>query len=103
MSLAWPSLCRIPSVISQQSLAPGVSHIFGALSVLKMRHASMLLPSNRDFHGPALAAAVWKTRAETSITMMCVMPGRYIMTAEKGGDMEDKTKGVSRRQFIETA
>src|SRR4051794_11380842 len=29
--------------------------------------------------------------------------GRYIMTSAKGGGMEDKDKGVSRRQFIETA
>src|SRR5436190_22034593 len=31
------------------------------------------------------------------------MPGRYIMTSRKGGVMEDKDKGISRRQFIETA
>src|SRR4029077_17605364 len=54
-SLAWPSFWSTPSLISQQSLAPGVSHIFGALSVLKMRQASIDLPSHSDCHGPGAA------------------------------------------------
>src|SRR5215831_10692457 len=103
-SLACPSFCRMPSLISQQSFAPGVSHIFGARSVLKMRHASMLLPSKRDFHGPACGVGACRTNADTISTMIWVMPGRYIMTTlSEGGVMDDKSKGVSRRQFIETA
>ena len=59
MSFAWPSFRSTPFAISQQSFAPGASHIFGAVSVLKMRHAFMLLPSKSDFHGPACGAAAW--------------------------------------------
>src|SRR3954462_6852586 len=85
MSLAWPSFCSMPSTISQQSLAPGVAHIFGAVSVLKMRHALMLLPSKRDFHGPAFGAAGCNTRAKSSTAIVWVIAGRYIMTGAKGG------------------
>src|SRR5580765_6855165 len=104
MSLAWPSLTSTPSLISQQSFAPGVSHIFGALSVLKMRQASRLLPSKRDFHGPGFPAdwAELRTRQRTS-GIMDAMPERYIMTPAKGGCMDETNKGVSRRHFIETA
>src|SRR3954468_10619315 len=105
MSLAWPSFCSTPSLISQQSFAPGASHIFGAVVVLKIRHASMLLPSKRDFHGPALGAADWSRNAERSSTSIWVIVGRVYHDTRlfKGGDMDDKSKGVSRRQFIETA
>jgi len=58
MSFACPSFCSTPLTISQQSFAPGVSHIFGGVSVLKMRHAFMSLPSKSDFHVPAFGGAV---------------------------------------------
>src|SRR4051812_9524540 len=104
MSLAWLSFCRIPSLISQQSFAPGVSHIFGALSVLKMRQASRLLPSKRDFQGPGFPAACAEPRTRQRRSgIIDAMPERYIMTFAKGGGMDETKKGVSRRQFIETA
>src|SRR3954466_13535516 len=73
MSFAWPSLRSTPFPISQQSFAPGASHIFGGVSVLKMRHAFMLLPSKSDFHGPAFAAAGWIKAALSSNAMVRVM------------------------------
>src|SRR6476646_11259506 len=86
-SLAWPSFCSTPSLISQQSLAPGVSHIFGGWSVLKMRQASIDLPSNSDLHGPGappleLGADTRKARTTPTIDFI---GGRYIMTPRKGG------------------
>src|SRR5262245_63690034 len=77
MSLAWPSFCSTPLTISQQSFAPGLSHIFGALSVLKMRHASRLLPSKRDFHAPALSEDCDTNRASISAKVY-IMPGRML-------------------------
>src|SRR5215212_4674137 len=73
MSFAWPSFRSTPLTISQQSFAPGVSHILGALSVLKMRHAFMLLPSKSDFQGPAFAGAGWIKAALSSNAIVRVM------------------------------
>src|SRR5215510_2851503 len=72
MSFAWPSFRSTPLTISQQSFAPGVSHIFGALSVLKMRHALMLLPSKSDVHGPAFGAG-WNKTIPSSTAIVRVM------------------------------
>src|SRR5689334_17253805 len=77
MSFACPSFRSTPFTISQQSFAPGVSHIFGAFSVLKMRHAFMLLPSKSDFHGPAFPAAGWRNRAVRSNTIVGFMGKIY--------------------------
>src|SRR3954469_17492098 len=74
MSFAWPSFCSTQLTISQQSFAPGVSHIFGALSVLKIRHALIVLPSKSDFHGPAFGAAGCNRRAEIRKAIVRVMP-----------------------------
>src|SRR4026209_1556142 len=74
MSLAWPSFCSTPLTISQQSFAPAVSHIFGALPVLKMRHALIVLPSKSDCHGPGVGAAVWMKTALSRNAMVQVMP-----------------------------
>src|SRR6188768_686160 len=105
-SLALPSFHSAPSLISQQFLlASAGSHCRGALSDLKIRQASIDLPSKRDFHGPGFPAACG-ARIRTRLTksgIMDAIPERYIMTSQKGGGMEDKEKGVSRRQFIETA
>src|SRR3954452_25565552 len=73
MSFACPSFRSTPFAISQQSFAPGVSHIFGALSVLKMRHAFMLLPSKSDFHGPAFGAAGWINKAVSRRAIVGIM------------------------------
>src|SRR6185436_6059962 len=80
MSLAWPSFCSTPLTISQQSFAPAVSHIFGALSVLKMRHALIVLPSKSDFHGPGFGAAGWRKTALSRNGMVQVMFKMYITT-----------------------
>src|SRR6266487_7112201 len=86
MSLAWLSFCSTPSLISQQSLSPGLSHIFGALSVLKIRQASRLLPSKSDFHGPGFPADWAEPRRRQSTSgIMDAMPERYIMTLAKRG------------------
>src|SRR3954471_10146157 len=73
MSFACPSFRSTPLAISQQSFAPGVSHIFGALSVLKMRHAFMLLPSKSDFHAPAFGAAGWTNKAVSRKAIVGIM------------------------------
>src|SRR4051812_39338460 len=90
MSLAWPSFCSTPSTISQQSFAPGVSHIFGALSVLKMRHAFMLLPSKSDFHGPGFAAAGCIMTALSSNAIVRGM--RVDISRRQTADPEEKAK-----------
>src|SRR3954471_7407235 len=85
MSFAWPSLRSTPLAISQQSFAPGVSHIFGVVSVLKMRQAFMLLPSKSDFHGPAFAAAAgWSKRALSRNASVGIM-GKDIPRARRLG------------------
>jgi hypothetical protein len=67
-----------------------VSHIFGALSVLKMRHAFMLLPSNSDFQGPAFAAAGWIMTAVSSNAIIGVM--RVGIPRRQTADVEEKSK-----------
>src|SRR6476620_3557243 len=90
MSFAWPSLRSTPFTISQQSFAPGVAHIFGASSVLKMRHAFMLLPSKSDFHGPAFAAAGWRNRALRSNAIVGIM-GKIYHDGQR--PLEEKSAG----------
>src|SRR5689334_115737 len=89
MSFACPSFCSTPLTISQQSFAPGVSHIFGALSVLKMRQAFMFLPSKRDFHGPAFGAAGCKTSARIRNAIFSVMIERISRSGRaRGGRLQ---------------
>jgi hypothetical protein len=74
-----------------------VSHIFGALSVLKMRHASMRLAVEQRFPRPAFGAAAERERKTDAGADYRVMPERYIMTSRKGGGMDETRQGVSAR------
>jgi hypothetical protein len=44
------------------------------LSVLKMRHAFMLLPSKSDVHGPAFGAVGWSRTVPRRRASVRVMP-----------------------------
>src|SRR6187401_1996331 len=96
MSFARSALRSTPSTISQQSFAPGVSHIFGALSVLKMRHAFMLLPSKSDFHGPAFAAAGWIKTAVSRTAIVRVM--RIAIPRRQTAGMEEASREADTEQ-----